>query len=239
MSEHTTSAPIPVKHSLLWLCAGASVLLHALLLAALPGWHSRAPDFSAEVISVELLAPPAPPAEPDRPLRPVLKPRPAIPVVRPAAKPVLTQASPGIAAEPVVAVAAAVPATETATESRSDADPIRSVSSAPAALAALRQADVPATPPSFDASYLRNPPPNYPVSARRKGEEGTVLLRVLVDVAGNPLKVELDRGSGHSALDGAGIEAVKRWKFVPARRGSQAVEAWVRVPLTFRLDNLS
>lgn len=239
MSEHATSAPIPVKHRLLWLCAGASVLLHAVLLAALPGWHSRAPDFSAEVISVELLTPPAPPAEPDTLLRPVLKPKPAVPVVRPAVKPVLAQTRSSTAADSVNAPAATVPVTETVAESRGDADPIRSVSSAPAALAALRPADVPATPPSFDASYLRNPPPRYPVSARRKGEEGTVLLRVLVDAAGNPMKVELDRGSGHSALDGAGIEAVKRWKFVPARRGSQAVEAWVRVPLTFRLDTLS
>ena len=40
-----------------------------------------------------------------------------------------------------------------------------------------------------------------------------------------------------ASLDAAAAEAVKRWHFVPARRGTEAVEAWVRVPIEFRLED--
>src|SRR5690606_26769740 len=98
------------------------------------------------------------------------------------------------------------------------------------------RADVPAvpappvavTPPAFSAAYLRNPPPAYPAVARRNGDEGTVLLRVLVGRNGAPLKVELDRTSRSRALDTAALDAVRNWRFVPARRGTEAIEDWVR-----------
>ncbi len=95
------------------------------------------------------------------------------------------------------------------------------------------------TPPAFNAAYLRNPPPRYPQAARRIGDEGTVMLRVLVNAEGAPVQVELDRSSGSSPLDNAAVDAVRNWRFVPARRGLQHVEGWVRVPIVFRLEGLS
>jgi len=92
-------------------------------------------------------------------------------------------------------------------------------------------------PPSFRAEHLSNPPPLYPRRARRAGVEGTVTLKVLVTATGAPGKVELDASSGSEALDQAAIDAVKRWQFVPARRGDAPVEAWVRVPVIFRLQS--
>jgi len=95
------------------------------------------------------------------------------------------------------------------------------------------------TPPAFNAAYLRNPPPRYPVSARRNGEQGTVTLRVLVTREGAPATVTVHATSGSSALDAAAVEAVKGWRFTPARQGADAVEAWVLVPIVFRLDGVS
>lgn len=95
------------------------------------------------------------------------------------------------------------------------------------------------TPPALNAAYLRNPPPPYPQAARRNGEEGTVMLRVLVDPEGAPVQVVLDKSSGSSLLDSAAVDAVRSWRFVPARRGRQNVEGWVRVPIVFRLEGLS
>jgi protein TonB len=92
------------------------------------------------------------------------------------------------------------------------------------------------TPPDFRAAYLRNPPPTYPASARRRGEEGTVTLRVLVSAEGTPERVELERSSGSNALDLAALESVRQWRFAPARRGGAAHEAWVVVPIVFRLE---
>ncbi len=87
----------------------------------------------------------------------------------------------------------------------------------------------------FDAAYLQNPAPFYPAPARRRGEEGRVLLRVFVESSGLPGKVELHSSSGFTLLDQSALDAVGRWKFVPARRGSEAVPAWVVVPIVFNL----
>lgn len=91
------------------------------------------------------------------------------------------------------------------------------------------------TPPSYTADYLLNPPPEYPLVARRLGQEGSVVLRVKVDPSGAPAEVHLTQSSGVISLDQAALEAVRRWTFVPARRGEEAVAAWVEVPIRFQL----
>jgi protein TonB len=84
-------------------------------------------------------------------------------------------------------------------------------------------------------NYAYTPRPEYPDSARREGKEGRVLLRVLVDEGGRSKSVEVNRSSGSKALDRAAAEAIKRWRFSPARNGDKAVESWVRIPIDFRL----
>lgn len=92
------------------------------------------------------------------------------------------------------------------------------------------------TPPSANAGYLKNPAPEYPSLAQRRGWEGTVLLRVHVLANGKPSDIQIQQSSGRGALDNAAISAVKRWSFVPAKRGDQAIAGWVSVPLEFRLN---
>jgi protein TonB len=118
----------------------------------------------------------------------------------------------------------------------------------PAATAAVQSAPVPAapstpapviaapvTPASFNADYLNNPAPAYPMASRRLGEEGRVILRVLVNEQGLPAEVQLKTSSGFSRLDSVALDTVKHWRFVPARRGKDPVAAWVLVPLSFAL----
>jgi len=81
------------------------------------------------------------------------------------------------------------------------------------------------------------PKPRYPESARRDGKEGRVLLRVLVNEEGRTASVEVNRSSGAEALDQAAVEAIKRWRFSPARHGDRPVESWVRIPIDFRLTD--
>ena len=97
-------------------------------------------------------------------------------------------------------------------------------------------APLPIIPPNFNAAYLDNPAPAYPPLARRSGEQGRVVLRVLVTASGSAEAVELRTSSGSSRLDQAAIETVKRWRFAPARQGDQAVAAWVLVPIAFALE---
>ena len=88
----------------------------------------------------------------------------------------------------------------------------------------------------FDADYLRNPAPPYPASARRMGEEGKVILRVLVSPQGNAESVDIKTSSGSQRLDDAAVNTVKHWKFIPAKRGDSPVQSAVLVPIVFKLE---
>jgi periplasmic protein TonB len=94
----------------------------------------------------------------------------------------------------------------------------------------------PVIAPIFNADYLNNPAPEYPRQSQRLGEEGTVLLRVLVSVAGEAAEVQLSSTSGYSRLDKVAQEAVRNWRFVPAHQGSTKQEAWVIIPIVFNLE---
>jgi protein TonB len=45
----------------------------------------------------------------------------------------------------------------------------------------------------------------------------------------------VDRSSGHDMLDESAIEAVKKWRFIPAKRGETPVASSVIVPIIFTL----
>lgn len=85
--------------------------------------------------------------------------------------------------------------------------------------------------------YASAPAPSYPREALRAGITGTVLLEVLVDVDGSPLKVTIHRSSGNRELDRAAQQQVqKHWRFRPASRNGAAVQAIGIVPIDFKLN---
>jgi periplasmic protein TonB len=77
--------------------------------------------------------------------------------------------------------------------------------------------------------------PSYPASARRLGIQGTVRLRVQVLVDGRVGEIIVESSAGHSDLDEAAADAVRRWHFEPARRGAEPVATWVLLPVQFQL----
>jgi protein TonB len=89
-------------------------------------------------------------------------------------------------------------------------------------------------PPSH-ANYLSNPRPDYPDQSRAQGEQGVVSLRVHVSTEGRSRSVALHKTSGHARLDDAAMEAVWRWRFVPARQDGRPVEGVVIIPVRFDL----
>lgn len=119
------------------------------------------------------------------------------------------------------------------------AEPASLASAAPVQTAApaVAQHAAPAPAARFDADYLNNPAPAYPLLSRRQGESGKVLLLVQVTAHGTAAQVEIRQGCGFPRLDQAALNAVRNWRFVPARRGDEAVAASVLVPITFRLDS--
>lgn len=92
------------------------------------------------------------------------------------------------------------------------------------------------TEPVSSANYLNNEPPVYPKSARASNIQGVVMLEVLVAENGSVKNVDIEKSSGFGILDNAALCAVRKWNFVPARRGSEIVEASVVVPVEFRLN---
>lgn len=105
----------------------------------------------------------------------------------------------------------------------------------PEAPAPAPSAPLAPTPPRFDANYLDNPKPVYPALSRRLGEEGRVLLRVRVGPNGLPQNVDVQTSSGSPRLDLAAVDTVRRWQFVAARLGDEAIAASVLVPIVFSL----
>ena len=95
----------------------------------------------------------------------------------------------------------------------------------------------PVMPPNADAAQLDNPPPTYPMQSRRLREEGLVVLEVLVKADGSLGDMRLKSSSGYTRLDDAAQRAVKRWRFLPAKRGGEAVDFWYELPIEFSLNH--
>ncbi len=92
-----------------------------------------------------------------------------------------------------------------------------------------------AKPRATDALALgRNPPPRYPAAALRRGEGGTVVLRVNVGADGRADEVAVARRSGSRELDRAAMVAVRDWRFKPATRNGREVASVVEQPVEFR-----
>lgn len=99
----------------------------------------------------------------------------------------------------------------------------------PADLAAapLRRPDV--TPREI-ASYRVTEMPEYPMDAYADGEQGWVVLIVLVNAAGEPEGISVSR-SVSPALDQAAIAAVSKWRFEPALIHGRPTPGFIAVPI--------
>ena len=71
---------------------------------------------------------------------------------------------------------------------------------------------------------------------REAGNEGTAVLRLRVAADGTTQEIRLLRSAGHRMLDEAAEAAARRWEIASALRNGQPIEAWVEVPVRFRLD---
>ena len=77
--------------------------------------------------------------------------------------------------------------------------------------------------------------PDYPPQAFRNHEEGTVLVRVNVDANGMATNSQVVNRSGSRELDGAAMDAVRKWQFKPALKDGKAIASTVDVPVEFKL----
>ena len=157
-----------------------------------------------------------------------------VPRKSPAPKPVVqapvAKAKPVVAAQPTQNQPVQAQPTEATRQSAAvraaaQAAPAKPVATKPVAEVLSRK-------PSF-----REPPrqPNYPSQARRRNQQGVVLVEVRLDERGQQRSLNVLRSSGVESLDRAALEAVAKWRFRPETTGGQAVPSRVQIPIQFAL----
>lgn len=213
---------------------GGVVVLHMAGLWALhSGLLKRATEWVIPVAVVSDVPPPPPPPQikpppppppPSLPVRPSLAPTPLALAPEPVPQPTQTPAAP-----PTLAAIAPVNAPVSATAPVAPAPSVV----ASAAPAAPTKVDLPTTV----ADYQAKSPPVYPAMSRRMGEQGRVVMRVLIGADGVPQQAEVLQSSGHGRLDRAASDAVMRWRYVPGKRGGVPETMWFQVPIEFKLGN--
>ena len=221
----------------------ARVNRHLLLIAAVIGFHvlalwalqagllRRAVEM---VIPVQVLAemveaprPETPPAPPPPEPKPEPRPQPR-PTPKPKPQPVAKHPEPT-----PLPVAVADPAPS----DNAPVVPVAPPEPAPTAPPAPPAAPAPVVDmPSSAADYLRNPAPVYPPLSRRLGEQGRVMLRVLVEADGSAGNVIVAKSSGYERLDKAAVEAVRKWRFVPGKRAGVPEAMWYQLPINWVLE---
>ena len=89
--------------------------------------------------------------------------------------------------------------------------------------------------PSSAADYLNNPAAIYPAISQRLGEQGKVVIRVLITKDGSARQAEVLQSSGFDRLDQAALRAVMGWRYVPGQRAGVPQDMWFNVPINFAL----
>jgi protein TonB len=222
------------------------VLLHAALLyAALYGMkHPVAiPTVPREVIATLITPQPAPTPPQPQPTPPAPQPEPKpAPKVTPKPTPVVKKAAPPKptpkpAPEPTEK-SISTPAPPPVVAAPSAPEP--QVAAAPAAPPAPPAPPAPAAPaPPKTVSgveYVQPPQPDYPPIAKRMGEEGKVMLRVLVSEHGRPEKVDVQKSSGSARLDEAARQAALRAVFKPHLEDGRPVAVYALIPINFSIQ---
>ena len=91
---------------------------------------------------------------------------------------------------------------------------------------------------AISASYAAsNRPPVQPARSLRNGEQGKVILRVMVQADGSAGEVQVRMSSGFPLLDEAARSAVQTWRFNPATSDGKPIAEWYLVPIIFKLSN--
>jgi len=167
--------------------------------------------------------------------QPVAKPIPVPPRPQPVAAPALSpqpQPSPSKVSAPTEVAQAAPVAPVSA--------PTTPTPPAPPAPAPAPVVTAPSKTEVSTASYsASNQKPTYPNMSKRLGEQGTVVLRVLVKADGSAGEVEVKSSSSYPRLDQAAVEAVKTWRFNSAKIDGKAIDEWYQVPIPFKLQSSS
>ncbi len=88
----------------------------------------------------------------------------------------------------------------------------------------------------LSSTMISATPPRYPHESRRRREQGTVVLAVLLGIDGRVADVSVSQSSGFERLDHAALTAVRRWRWSPTHRNGTPVmvRGLVEIPFVLR-----
>jgi len=235
LNRPTTSPHVPP------LALAAAAGLHALVGAvAFVAWQSIPLADEMRAIEVELVAAAAPPPQPEPVAEPEPQPQPQA-TEAPAIDPSIIPEP-----EPPPPVAFEVP----------KARPLPPPAPKPAPRPAARPAQTPPSPlpPALTAPSAAQPsaPMNdpgyldrlaaaierqrdYPMASRRRGDQGRVVLHLVIAASGRLLASEVATSSGFEALDRAALGMARRATLPPLAPGLGAESATFTIPIVFAL----
>lgn len=200
------------------------LLIHAVAIGALVQVRNHVQRMEAAKLTVVNLTPPPPPPASEAPPPPPSTPQVVAPppIVQTPAPPVPVQTTP----DPVPTPSPA---------------PVMAIAPSPAPAAAPVAAPA---PPSMvqggdlGTQMVAGKPPRYPVESRRKREQGTVVLTLVLGVDGGVESLSIAQSSGFARLDDAARDAVKGWRWKPTVRSGQPVRVRgvVEIPFILRTD---
>lgn len=158
----------------------------------------------------------------------------AAPTVSPPVAPPVKTPNAATPLQPALSVPAIAPSTAVAPFPVSTASP-STASTTAVTVSAVAAPVLPDREPDYQAAYLNNPKPSYPSLANRMGWQGTVVVNVEVLATGLAGQLSVQRSSGHDVLDDAALQAIRHWRFVPARHNGQLVTQHFLIPIPFVL----
>lgn len=228
------------KRRIAWGSVALVAALHAVGLYAIATWTPASSwmtlwrPVEVKLIVEEAPKPPEvkpveePPPPPPKPQLVEKKSPPPTPQPRVADKPVVPEAP-----MPVMTSAsqAPAPASNFVVPVQPEAPP------APTPMPKAEAAAPPAPKTISSIEFVRAPDPAYPMLSRRLGEQGKVMVRVLVDEKGHALDVSVQQSSGKPRLDEAAKKAVLEALFKPYREDGKAEQVYVVVPVVFRMQS--
>ena len=94
----------------------------------------------------------------------------------------------------------------------------------------------PPPPPVEAAETIDAPAPEYPRTARRKGQQGTVTLLAEVRADGTVASCRVETSSGFPLLDQAALAVLPEWRFKQRLVAGSARPFTARVPFRFTIE---
>ena len=215
-------------------CHRTATVIGAVLLLHLAGLWALQTGLLQRV--VEVVVPVEAIATPDEPVKPTPEPPKHLPP-KPAVVPHTEPAKALTAPAPVpVATPDALPTPNSVTGTMVAQPALNPIGTA----ASPAKTEVAVAPkvelPSSSAEYLHNPKPAYPNISKRRGEQGTVTISVLIGMDGSAQDAKVKTSSGFELLDQAALNTVKNWRYVPGKRGGVPETMWFNVPINFVLE---